>query len=168
MSNNAKLYDLEYFDGASTLYFLEVDGNAIVAGRPYIFLPSETSIEVTYIDNANATAGSNNGLIGSYTQETITADAGNYILWQNAYYLVNSPAYVGANRAYIHMDGVPTAPQQTNAPRHRVAMNVYNEQTTTDIDALNASETPVKMIIDGNLYILRGENLYNVNGQVVK
>lgn len=168
MSNNAKLYDLEYFDGASTLYFLEVDGNAMVAGRPYIFLPSETSIEVTYIDNANATAGSNNGLVGSYTQETITADAGNYILWQNAYYLVNSPAYVGANRAYIHMDGVPTAPQQTNAPRRRVAMNVYNEQTTTDIDALNASETPVKMIIDGNLYILRGENLYNVNGQVVK
>lgn len=170
MSNNAKLYDLEYFNSEnSTLYLLEVNGNAMVAGRPYIFLPSETSIEVTYIDNTNATAGSYNGLVGSYTQETITANAENYILWQNAYYLVNSTAYVGANRAYIHMGSVPTAPQQTNAPRRRVAMNVYSEQTTTDMENVQGDNVQcTKVLIDGHLYILRGEKMYNVNGQVVK
>ena len=169
---NAKLYDIDYYDGANTLYLLEVNGNAVEAGHPYIFLPSATTIEVTYTDNAGEDAGSYRGLVGSYTQETVaigTGDEANYILYNNAYYLVNSLAYVGENRAYIHMASVPTTPyQQQGAPRRRVAMNVYSEQTTTDIDALNASEAPVKMIIDGQLFIIRGEKMYNVNGQVVK
>ena len=165
----AKLYDIDYYDGTSTLYLLEVNGNAMVAGRPYIFLPSATSLKVFYTDDADEDAGTYRGLVGSYLEKTITANAGNYILYENAYYLVNSAARVGENRAYIHMESVPTTPyQQQGAPRRRVAMNVYNEQTTTDIDALNASETPVKMIIDGQLFIIRGEKMYNVNGQVVK
>ena len=167
----AKLFDLEYYDGASTLYLLEVNGNAMVAGRPYVFLPSGTSIEVTYTDNVNAAAGSNNGLVGSYSEETITPNADNYILYQNAYYLVNSTAYVGANRAYIHMDGVPTepsTPQVGQAPRRRVGMTVHGEQTTTDIDALNAAEAPVKVMINGQMYILRGEKMYDATGRLVK
>ena len=174
MSNNAKLYDLEYYDGNNTLYLLEVNGNAMEAGRPYIFLPNETSIEVTYTDDANVTtAGSFNGLVGSLanTNVLVEANAGNYILYQNAYYLVNSEAYVGANRAYIHMAGVPTepsTPQVGQAPRRRVGMTVHGEQTTTDIDALNAAEAPVKVLINGQMYILRGEKMFNANGQLVK
>ena len=165
----AKLYDIDYYDGTSTLYLLEVNGNAMVAGRPYIFLPSATSLEVFYTDDADEDAGTYRGLVGSYSEKTILVNDGNYILYKNAYYLVNSAARVGENRAYIHMESVPTTPyQQQGAPRRRVAMNVYSEQTTTDIDALNASEAPVKMIIDGQLFIIRGEKMYNVNGQVVK
>lgn len=165
----ATLFDLEYFDGANTLYLLEVNGNAMVAGKPYIFLPAAGEITVTYTDNAGADAGSFRGLVGSYTQETVTADAGNYILYNNAYYLVNSTAYVGANRAYIHMEDVPTSPATyAGAPRRRVAMNVQNEQVATGVDALNATEAPVKMIINGQLFILRGEKMYNANGQLVK
>ena len=167
---NAKLYDLEYYDGASTLYLLEVTGNAMVAGRPYIFLPSETSIEVTYTDDANEPAGSFNGLVGSYSQTEIDANAENYILYQNAYYLVNSTAYVGENRAYIHMAGVPTTPtpQLGAAPRRRVAMTVNGTNTATDIYAINASEKPMKLIIDGQIYILRGEKMYDVTGKLLK
>ena len=170
----ATLFDLEYFDGANTLYLLEVNGNAMVAGKPYIFLPSAAEITVTYTDNADADAGSFRGLVGSYTQEVVaigTDDEANYILYNNAYYLVNSTAYVGANRAYIHMADVPTepsTPQVGQAPRRRVAMNVQNEQVATGVDALNATEAPVKMIINGQLFILRGEKMYNANGQLVK
>lgn len=172
--SGATLFDLDYYDGANTLYLLQVNGNAMVAGRPYIFLPSATTIEVFYTDDAGASAGSFNGLVGSYTEETVaigTGDEANYILYQNAYYLVNGPAKVGANRAYIHMAGVPTepaTPQVGQAPRRRVAMTVHGEQTATGCENINASETPVKMIIDGQLYILRGEKMYDATGKLVK
>ena len=39
---------------------------------------------------------------------------------------------------------------------------------TLGVDLLNAAEAPVKMIIDGQLFILRGEKMYNANGQLVK
>lgn len=168
----AKLFDLDYYDGANTLYLLEVNGNAMVAGRPYIFLPSATSITVTYTDAANEDAGSFNGLVGWLGNENklIAQNDGNYILYNNAYYLVNSTAYVGVNRAYIHMEDVPDEPQTVvgNAPRRRVGMTVHGEQTTTDIDALNAAEAPVKVMINGQMYILRGEKMYDATGRLVK
>lgn len=165
--SGAKLFDLEYYDGANTLYFLEVNGNAMEAGRPYIFLPSATTIEVTYTDNANASAGNYNGLVGSYSQQTIATGDGNYILYQNAYYLVNSTAYVGANRAYIHMADVPDTPTG-DAPRRRVAMAVNGEQVATGIDAINASDKPMKVMIDGKLYIIRAGQMYDMTGSKVK
>ena len=166
----ATLFDLEYYDGASTLYLLEVNGNAMVAGRPYIFLPSATSIEVTYTSNASEDAGNYNGLVGSYTQETITPNAGNYILYQNAYYLVNSEAYVGANRAYIHMEDVPDqpTPQVGQAPRRRVAMNVNGTNGATGFENINATEKPMKLMLNGQIYILRGEKMYDATGRLVK
>lgn len=168
--SGAKLYDLEYFDG-SYLYFLEVNDNAMVAGRPYVFLPSATTIEVTYTDNANASAGSVNGLVGSYTQETVDADDGNYILYQNKYYLVNSEAYVGANRAYIHMASVPTepsTPQQGDAPRRRISMGVQGEQVATGIMDIETGEQPMKVMMDGKLYIIRAGQWYDMTGRKVK
>ena len=168
--SGATLFDLDYYDGANTLYLLEVNGNAMVAGRPYVFLPSATTIEVTYTDEANASAGSFRGLVGSYSQQQITADEGNYILYQNQYWLVNNEAYVGENRAYIHMEDVPDqpTPQVGQAPRRRVGMSVHSEQTTTDIEALNAAEAPVKVMINGQMYILRGEKMYDATGRMVK
>ncbi len=168
--SGASLFDIEYYEN-STLYLLEVEGNAMVAGRPYIFLPSSDKIKVIYTDIVGAEAGTYNGLVGSLSlvAEEITANAGNYILYNNQYWYVNSLAYVGANRAYIHMDGVPTQPsQQQGAPRRRVAMQVNGQNTTTGVDNLNAGETPVKVMINGQLFILRGEKMYNANGQLVK
>jgi len=164
----AKLYDLEYYDGSNTLYLLEVNGNAMVAGRPYIFLPSETSIEVTYTNNFNASAGSFNGLVGSYSQVEITKNAGNYILYQNQYWLVNSEAYVGANRAYIHMADVPDAPSQQQSARRRVAMTVNGANAPQGFDNLESGDAPKKVMIEGTLYIIRGEKQYDATGRLVK
>ena len=69
------------------------------------------------------------------------------------------------------MGGVPpysNEPQQGNAPRRRVTMAVHGEQVATGIDALNASDAPVKVLINGQLYILRGEKMFDAKGQLVK
>lgn len=173
--SGAKLFDLEYYDGASTLYLLEVNGNAMAAGRPYIFLPSATTIEVFYTDEENASAGESNGLVGSYSQAVVaigTGDEANYILLNNEYHLVNSLAYVGANRAYIHMAGVPTepaAPAPGAAPRRRVAMSVNGENAVQGIEDVQGDNVQsIKVLINGNLYILRGEKVYDATGRLVK
>lgn len=142
------------------------------AGRPYIFCATASTLQVEYTGDAvgDPLTEGNNGLVGSFSKAPITKDANNYIIYNNELYLVNSDnVYVGANRAYLSMNAVPNYSAAAPAPGRRyITMSVHNEQTTTDLDALNASEIPVKMIINGQLFILRGEKLYNANGQLVK
>ena len=145
------------------------------AGIPYIFLPNAgiEKLGVYYSDNtaADASVGSKNGLIGSYEQAVILAGEGNYILLNNQYCEVVSTegaVYVGANRAYIKLSAIsPTEPALAPG-RRRISMGVQSQNAATGMDELNASETPVKMLIDGQLFILRGEKMYNANGQLVK
>lgn len=152
----------------------EVTGT-LQAGRPYIFLAAANTLEVAYTGDAALTPvddADNHGLIGSFTQEPIAQSNDNYIIYNNELYFVNSAnVYVGAHRAYLDMTGVPAysnEPQQGNAPRRRVVMTVHGEQTATGCENINASETPVKMIIDGQMYILRGEKMYDATGRLVK
>ena len=150
----------------------EVTGT-LDAGRPYIFYATADKLEVVYNGeavDAPVTEG-NNGLIGSFTQEPIAQSPNNFIIYNNALYYVNSDnVKVGAHRAYLDMTGVlaySNEPQQ-GAPRRRVTMAVHGEQTTTGIDALNAAEAPVKVLINGQMYILRGEKQYDATGRLVK
>jgi hypothetical protein len=36
------------------------------------------------------------------------------------------------------------------------------------VDNLNASETPVKTVINGQFFILRGEHMFDATGRLVK
>ncbi len=142
------------------------------AGRPYIFRAAASTLEVAYTGDAvlaPLTEG-NNGLVGSFSQVKIAQSENNYIIYNNALYFVNTDnVYVGANRAYLDMTDVPNYVPSTPAPgRRRVTMTVYNEQTATGMDALNATDAPVKMMINGQMYILRGEKMYDVTGKLVK
>ena len=168
----ATLFEIADFDG-SKIYVDEVIGGAMEAGKPYIFKATSGQLNVAYNSNVEVAAGENNGLHGFYNlndenaQFDIPADAGNYILYQNQYWLVKGrAAYIANYRAYIKIGEINyVAP----APgRRRVAMNVNGEQTATGINELNAAEAPVKMIMDGQLYILRGEKLYDATGRLVK
>ena len=111
-----------------------------------------------------------NGLYGKYTKTHLAEDAGNYILKNNQYYYVNSDnVYCEANRAYIVLAEVPAYdPGKPAYGRRRIALNVHTEQVATGMDELNASEAPVKVMIDGKFYILRGEKMYDATGRLVK
>ena len=155
----------------SDIILEEVEGT-LDAGRPYIFYATATTLQVMYTGAAvdAPVITDNNGLVGSFEKTSIAKADNNYIIYNNMLYLVDSDnVKVGANRAYLHMGDVPDYSGAASAPgRRRVTMTVYNEQTTTDIDVLNASEAPVKMIIDGQLFIIRGEKMYDATGRLVK
>ena len=173
--SGAKLYELADYEGGM-IYVDEITDGAMVAGRPYLFFATSAQLNVAYTsDQEEATAGNYNGLYGFYNlndpEATLTlvddATLGNYILYQNQYWLVSGRAASIANyRAYIKVDMINyVAP----APgRQRVAMVVNGNQVATGIENAEANEVPTKMLINGQLFIIRGEKMYNVNGQVVK
>ena len=85
------------------------------------------------------------------------------------YYVNTANVYVGANRAYLDMTGVPAYSSANLAPgRRRVTMAAHGPQTATGIEDLNASEKPMKMMINGQIFILRGEKMYDTTGRLVK
>jgi hypothetical protein len=176
----ATLFEIAYYDETAKKIYLDEVGSTMEAGKPYIFQATASQLNVTYNSgDVVATAGNYRGLYGFYdlndenaTTGNLTQDAGIYILYQNAYWLVKDrDAYVANYRAYIKLGvegGAPTSAQAQAPGRRRVAMAVYGEQTATGVDAINAAEAPVKMMINGQMYILRGEKMYDATGRLVK
>lgn len=181
----ATLYEIAYYGEASKkIFFDEIVNGEMEAGIPYIFQPAAgvEKINVYYSDNTaeNVGAGNHNGLIGFYNlnDENATllladnASLGNYILYQNAYWLVSGrAAYVENYRAYIELNQIdPSEP--TLAPgRRRISMSVNDTQTTTGVEngeLINGENGVQKVLIDGELFILRGEKMYDAKGQLVK
>ena len=87
------------------------------AGVPYIFKATASTISAYYTGDAATTAGDANGLIGSFTKESITDANGDPITaTENPYVLKNNKVCkagvnvsVGANKAYINLNDVPTS-----------------------------------------------------------
>jgi hypothetical protein len=147
------------------------------AGVPYIFLPKDgvSKLAVLYTDDSVETAKSANGLfgfIGASADEyyDIPDGVGNYILQNNLYreVLTGGQARILSNRAYIKLSAINPSEPALAPGRRRVAMGVQSEQVATGMENLNVSDKPVKMIIDGQLFILRGEKMYDAKGQLVK
>ena len=168
----ATLYSIGSFENG--MIYVDEVGTTLAAGVPYIFQATDDQLTVTYTSaTVVETAGSANGLFGFYNlndedaQKNLDQNDGNYILYQNQYWLVSGrAAYIANYRAYIKIGEITNA--QPAPGIRRVAMQVNGQNTTTGVDNLNAGETPVKVMINGQMYILRGEKMYNANGQLVK
>ena len=169
----ATLYEIADYAN-NMIYVDEVEGGVMEAGKPYIFQATSDKLNVYYTSaNVEETAGENNGLHGFYNLENenaqfdIPEDAGNYILYQNQYWLVSGrAAYINNFRAYIKIGEINyTAPSPS---RRRVAMTVNGKDAPQGFDNLESGDAPVKVMIDGTMYILRGEKMYDTTGRLVK
>lgn len=180
--SGAKLLEIAY-RGDNVIYCDEILTGEMEAGHPYIFQATSEQLNVDYSSSAIVTAGEVNGLHGFYNLSNMATDdadkldleenQGNYILYQNAYWLVKGrEAYINNFRAYIKLGEISTtAPEPTpgQAPRRRVAMTVHGEQVATGMENVQGDNVQcTKVLIDGQLFILRGEKMYDVKGQLVK
>lgn len=161
------------------VFFDEIaEGASLVAGKPYLFVADGESITGVKVGD-EATEGVNdyNGFHGilnpAQTTLSVTADdAANYkyyIITNNEIRLCGAGTFtIPVERAYIDMSAL-SAEQVAQSPgRRRVCLTNRAAETVTGVEELNASEAPVKVMIDGLLFIIRGEKMYNANGQVVK
>ena len=173
----AMLYEVAYFGETSQkIFFDNIPSGEMEAGIPYIFLPNDgvSQLAVYYTDDANASAGHRNGLFGSYTEEVLTDYGNDYVLYNNQYLRVvdnGASVKVGANRAYIKLGEItPTAPALAPG-RIRMAIGVTGHNTPTGLEnggLLNGENGVQKVLINGNLYILRGEKMFDATGRLVK
>ena len=168
----AMLLEIAYFDpDQKKIFFDEVVDGKMVAGAPYLFLPNEgvDKFAITYTDELHAAAGHHNGLYGSYTQEPLPTDGNHYIMLNNQYCkVVAANTCVGANRAYIQLDKIGNDYVAPAYGRRRVSMGVQQTEIATGIESLNIGDQPMKIMIDGQIYILRGEKMYDATGRLVK
>ncbi|MEE1254104.1 MAG: hypothetical protein UHJ11_03510 [Paludibacteraceae bacterium] len=154
-----------------TTIFLDEVGTTMVGGTPYVVFPNTgaSNLYVFYTDNVDAPAGNDKGLYGSYERRELEANVGNYIMLPGNKYaeVTGDRVYVAANRAYFKVSEISTTAPAPAPGVRRIAIG-QAPQVATGMESVDASAQPVKMIIDGQLYILRGEKMYDAQGKLVK
>ena len=160
-------------DGATAYLEEETNNLPFEAGKPFIIQATAENLEVVYEGAATEDAGTNGALHGTlvYMDAAALAAAGTdvYMLFSNELRPVGENNHLDANRAYVllsELNAVTEAPQ--GAPGKRVRAMPMQPQVATGMDALNASDAPVKVMIDGKLFIIRGEKMYDATGKLVK
>lgn len=150
----------------------------MVAGHAYMVIPTEATFKLFYGANEADAPVNVRGFIGSFTGIDGTQDPealhGMYGITNNHIQKLGTGCTLQANRAYIDLSQTPSkeeyeASQNANpAPRKRVSLGRTGENSTTGFGEIETSEAPVKMMIDGQLFILRGEKMYDATGRLVK
>ena len=146
------------------VYLESVD--ALEAGVPYIFEKTASQIKVVYTGEKETTAGTDNGLVGNFTNETVVP-TGNYILYNNAFIPADGTTNkVNAYRAYLNLSAVEGGKPNKVAGRRYIGMDVQGENETTGFENIVAPEgQTIKAIVNGQLVIIRGGEMYNIQGQ---
>jgi len=175
----AAIFELAYYSESDNKIFMDqVMSGEMVAGRPYIFLPNEgvSTLGVYYTDDEAVAAGDYRGLYGYYdgTDNAMQLDPGDghYILYNNQFREVTvSHVWIDQNRAYFKIGvagGIPTNVVAPLPGRRRMSIGAAAPQVTTGMDELNAGEAPVKVLINGELFILRGDKMFDATGRLIK
>lgn len=167
-------YGVENLAGADFYELLgkNSDGNimlagvdALAAGYPYVFQAKAEAVSGKATDEYEDEAQNNNGLYGTFVNMKVPAED-NYMFSDYSYNPCGDNSYLAANRAYIHMPEVPVA---NAAPGRRLLIiGANNAPTAIENVAVENVEGAKKMMIDGQLIIVRDGVMYNAQGAVVK
>ena len=150
--------------------------NTLEAGKPYLLKPGVSTatvpmIEAVTIKNVDPSAAPQKAesahmhFQGTFAPTTLERDNKRFVGPNNYLY---SPAEGGTNmksfRCYF------TIPVESQAlVGSKAARIVLGPQVATGMENVQSDEVPsTKVIIDGTLYIIRGERTYNAQGKLVK
>ena len=167
---------------ANMAYLQQETAATIEAGKPYILYATASTVTAVLGDETNA-PGANEAIHGTFNNLTqdqldnLATVAGNDLYLVIGNQLCKATGYANdgitpltgnslpAQRAFVVLGEIPAAPAQM--PAHVRSMPLHKD-TATGMDALNATDAPVKMVIDGQLFIIRGEKMYDATGRLVK
>lgn len=157
--------------GDGVAYLVEAE-LPLVAGRPYIIQAEDAELCVEYSGDEVAAGafGALHGTLEPMDQTALNAAGSDiYLLKNNELRLVSGQTgnSLAANRAYIKYSELNYSTPNP-APGRRVRAIPMQDQSTTGVENLNADEAPVKTVIDGKMYILRGEHMFDATGRMVK
>ncbi|MBQ4394637.1 MAG: bacterial Ig-like domain-containing protein [Paludibacteraceae bacterium] len=173
---------LEEKDGMPyNVVFDEILGPNLEAGKPYFFIANAKEIrgnKTGAVLDAADPAGVNGfyGYIGAssmalpYKVDYDVNFDNTFVIYNNSVYRINGETELKSERCYININATePIRSSVAPSPvRRRITVNVSETNATTGFGQINSSDVPVKMIIDGKMYILRGEKLFDATGRLVK
>lgn len=143
---------------ATSIVLEEVDD--LVAGQPYIFLATESTLHVTYSGQAVNAAGSDNGLVGSFAGQDV--EEGMYLLSNNQIVKCGTGCTIGVNRAYINMNEVE---EYVGTPSASARMISIGKDTPTGIDGINIEGDAVRYNLSGIRIPYGTKGIIIVNGK---
>lgn len=153
------------------IVFDEIPSGELEAGKPYLFQANAAEI-VCYYGTTSVSSPDNSGAMkGTFEDMTLTDLTNIYYFAQKALWscVDLTSLSVPANRAYVKMDEMPAISESNPAPGvRRITLGVNGQNTATGVENMGTSEQPMKMIINGQLYIIRGEKTYDAQGKLVK
>lgn len=162
-------------DTENPLAYIVEENLPLTAGQPFLFQATATTLEVTYEGEAT-TAGSHGALHGTLDamdQAALDAAAGAntlYILKNNELRLASGRTgnSLAANRAYIIYEELDPVSTPSHAPGRQVRSMPLHKDVATGLDDLNADNQAQKVLLNGQLFIIRGEKMYDATGILVK
>ena len=170
VATGGDLYTLEGKNSDGKIVFATVPNNRMTPGVPYLFQATSNAMKFFYTDETPATEPDNSGAMkGTFVDLDLTDLTNVYYFAGHALWSCSdlTSLEVKANRAWVDMSKVGSGANPAPGRRY-IIMDVHGQNATTDVDLLNSAEAPVKMIIDGQLFILRGEKMYDATGRMVK
>ncbi len=152
---------------------LEEETDTLEAGKPYIFNAYAPTLACAFhgLDYATEAIPAT-GLVGNLTGTDMTVADGNYLLGNNQFHLVNgADAYIGNNRAYISLNGVPAVLPSTEMAANQVRFfldGTIEGDYTTAIEGIEQTATANDTVFNlqgqrahelqrGQLYIRNGK-----------
>ena len=167
----ATMYQMAGTDTNGKFVFDEVD--VLEPGVPYLFEAHANALHFYATTATPATeAGTSNGMVGTFEDKVIPQNSPNiYYFSGTKFYAVTARSTdldVPANRAYVDL----TEPHPAGAPRagvRRVVFDVQGSNAATGFGEVQGDELQsTKVLINGHLFIRRGEKTYDATGRLVK
>ncbi|MBR2167765.1 MAG: hypothetical protein IJ920_05520, partial [Paludibacteraceae bacterium] len=185
----ATFYQISYLEEQGGLpfnmVFDQIPGTTLTAGQPYFFIANGTQIlgnktgaELTVADDGV------NGFYGYISSTDAPMELANwhtyydaneeyntFIIYNNSVFRINQGGtMLNSERCYININSTePSRGVVAPAPGlKRLNMSISGTNVTTGLNAQNVSDKLTKVIIDGQLYILREGKLYDLTGRMVK
>lgn len=162
----AILYSVAGKEESDNTYIVldEEEDNTIVAGKPYITQSTATIYTVT-MSGAHSAVQDGKGLVGTYELINLTPyddTHHNYFLYANAFKKAGDNVTVGAYRAYLNWDAVGAVTPASSA--RRIRMVIEGKEVQTGMETVTAMPKTTKVLIDGQLFIIREGKRYTLTG----
>jgi hypothetical protein len=158
---------------ANFAYLVQEDAPYTTAGKAYIMYAEAETVSAILTGKPAPAPVANGAIHGTFAdmyQDDLNAAGDNiYLVIGNQLRRVDGQAgnSLPANRAYVDIDEI-TGGAPAGIPANRVRSMPMQPQVATGMENVDASAQPVKTIINGQLYILRGEKMYDAQGKLVK
>lgn len=169
----ATFYELAGKNAEGKIAFDQITTGQLDAGKPYVFQANGDKLVLYYgNEHEDNPVDLHNGMYGTFTDLVLTELDDVYYFAQKALWSCTdlTNLSIPANRAYVKLSEIPSA--MAPAPgRIRMTLNVNGApQVTTGMEEITNDQSQManKVIIDGRLFILRGEKLYDATGRLVK